>query len=72
MRTTIAKIYIQSRRAESSASSEHFMSMMEVVAWMKGKTDTYQREALIELENLVLDTGTERMLKYIHLMRDPT
>ena len=48
------------------------MRMMEVFAWMKGKTDTYQREALIELENLVLDTGTERMLKYIHLMRDPT
>ena len=38
---------------------------------MKGKTDTYQREVLIELENLVLDTDTGRMLEYIHLRREP-
>ena len=38
---------------------------------MKGKTDTYQREALIELANLVLDIGTGRMIEYRNLRRDP-
>ena len=36
------------------------MRIMEVVAWMKGKTDTYQIEAMIELGNLVIDTYTGR------------
>ena len=47
------------------------MRMMEVVSRMKGKTDTYKIEALIELSNLVLYTDTGRILKYRHLKRDP-
>ena len=38
---------------------------------MKGKTDMYQREALIELANLVLDIGTVRMIEYRNLIRYP-
>ena len=47
------------------------MKMMEVVACMREKTDTYQREALIELANLVLDIGTGRMIEYRNLIRYP-
>ena len=47
------------------------MKMMEVVALIKGKTETYQSEALIELTNLVLDTDTGRMSEYRHLRRYP-
>ena len=47
------------------------MNMMEVVPQTKGKYDTYQREALIELENLVLDTEKGRITKYRHLHQEP-
>ena len=50
-------------------SGEHLVRMMEMVAHMKGKTVTYKREALIELENSVLDADTGRMLEYRHLRR---
>ena len=40
-----------------------------MVAQMKVKTVTYQREALIELENSVLDADTGRMLEYRHIRR---
>ena len=42
-----------------------------MVARIKIKTDTYQRESLIELENSVLDTDTGSMLYYRHLRRYP-
>ena len=43
--------------------------MMEVVAQMIGKTDMYQREALIDLATSMLDRNTRRMLENIHLRR---
>ena len=44
---------------------------MELVICMKVKTDIHQREALIWLENYMLDTDTVRTIEHIHLRRDP-
>ena len=46
------------------------MRMMEVVARMKYKTDTYQIRALIELANSMLDTDTIIILEYRYLRRE--
>ena len=56
-------------RAERAASGEHLTRMMKVVARMKEKTDSYQKEALIELANSVIDTDIGRILEYRHLKR---
>ena len=48
---------------------EQLVRMMEVVAQMIGKTDMYQREALIDLATSMLDRNTRRMLENIHLRR---
>ena len=57
-RTTTENGPAQNTTSAKAASSEHLTRMMEVVAHMEGKTDTYQRESLIELVNLVLDKDT--------------
>ena len=62
MSTTTAKYPAQNTRAAREASGEHLVSIMEVFARMKGNTDIYQREALIELSNLFLDTDTLSIL----------
>ena len=46
------------------------MRIMEVVAWIKGKTDMYQRKSLIEFANLVLDKNTGSMIEYKQLRWD--
>ena len=51
MSTTTANGYAQSTLSARVESSEHLVRIMEVVSRMKGKTDTYQIEALIDLEN---------------------
>ena len=60
----------QNTRAARVSSGEHLMRMMEVVARMKYKTDTYQIRALIELANSMLDTDTIIILEYRYLRRE--
>ena len=66
-RTTTGNGPSQKSIVEMAARSEHLMRVMELVAWIEGKNDMYQREALTGLANLVLTTDTRRMLEYRHL-----